>query len=98
MTKKRRLVWDKESDFEGWTCSMCGWLLLNPFLSKPETLSQETQHAFGLLLTQMAKTLGARVTATVSTREKLSLSLEAGADEVLQYTEVDFAERIKDAG
>jgi NADPH2:quinone reductase len=41
----------------------------------------------GLLLTQMAKTPGARVTATVSAREKASLSLEAGADEVLQYTE-----------
>jgi NADPH2:quinone reductase len=52
----------------------------------------------GLLLIQMAKTLGARVTATVSTREKASLSLEAGADEVLQYTEVDFAKRINAAG
>src|SRR5260370_15647849 len=46
----------------------------------------------------MAKTLGARVTATVSTREKASLSLEAGADEVSQYTEVDFAESINAAG
>ncbi len=52
----------------------------------------------GLLLTQMAKTLGARVTATVSTREKASLSVEAGADEVLQYTEVEFAEKINAAG
>lgn len=52
----------------------------------------------GLLLTRMAKTLGARVTATMSTREKASLSLEAGADEVLQYTEVDFAEKINAAG
>jgi NADPH:quinone reductase len=51
-----------------------------------------------LLLTQMAKTLGARVTATVSTREKASLSLEAGADEVLQYAELDFAEKINAAG
>jgi NADPH2:quinone reductase len=46
----------------------------------------------------MAKTLGARVTATVSTPKKAALSLEAGADEVLQYTAVDFAERINAAG
>ena len=35
----------------------------------------------GLLLIQMAKTLGARVFGTVSTPEKAELATEAGADE-----------------
>jgi NADPH:quinone reductase len=39
----------------------------------------------GLLLTQIAKTLGARVIATTSTDEKARLAREAGADEVLGY-------------
>ncbi len=49
----------------------------------------------GLLLTQMAKKLGARVFTTVSTEEKAELSREAGADEVLIYTKVDFAAEVK---
>ncbi|WP_433421459.1 quinone oxidoreductase family protein [Microtetraspora malaysiensis] len=39
----------------------------------------------GLLLTQMAKLLGARVIGTVSTEAKEKLAREAGADEVLRY-------------
>ena len=39
----------------------------------------------GLLLTQMAKSLGARVTTTVSTEDKARLSREAGADDVIGY-------------
>jgi NADPH2:quinone reductase len=69
-----------------------------PIRKGDEILVHAGAGGVGLLLTQMAKTLGARVTATVSTREKASLSLGAGADEVLQYTEVDFAERINAAG
>jgi NADPH2:quinone reductase len=69
-----------------------------PIRKADEILVHAGAGGVGLLLTQMAKALGARVTATVSTREKASLSLEAGADEVLQYTEVDFAERINAAG
>lgn len=49
----------------------------------------------GLLLTQMAKKLGAKVFTTVSNEEKAELSREAGADEVLIYTQVDFAAEIK---
>jgi len=45
----------------------------------------------GLLLTQMAKKLGARVFTTVSTEEKAQLSRDAGADETILYTQVDFA-------
>jgi NADPH2:quinone reductase len=44
----------------------------------------------GLLLTQMARAIGARVIATVSTEEKAKLAREAGADEIIFYTESDF--------
>lgn len=49
----------------------------------------------GLLLTQMAKRIGARVLTTVSTKEKAELSREAGADEVILYTEQDFETEVK---
>ncbi len=41
----------------------------------------------GLLLTQLAKRLGARVIATVSTPAKEQLARDAGADEVIRYGE-----------
>ncbi len=44
----------------------------------------------GLLLTQMAHNIGARVIATVSTGEKAKLAREAGADEIILYTQADF--------
>ncbi len=44
----------------------------------------------GLLLVQIAKMRGARVFGTVSTPEKAALAREAGADEVILYTEKDF--------
>lgn len=44
----------------------------------------------GQLLVQMSKNSGARVIATVSTEEKAQLAREAGADEVILYTQVDF--------
>ncbi len=43
----------------------------------------------GLLLTQLATQLGARVIGTVSTAEKEQLARAAGAAEVIRYTEVD---------
>jgi len=49
----------------------------------------------GLLAVQMAKMLGARVIGTVSTPEKARLAREAGADEVILYTQADFAEEAK---
>lgn len=49
----------------------------------------------GLLLTQVASRLGARVFTTVSTREKAALSREAGATEVILYTEQDFEAEVK---
>ena len=44
----------------------------------------------GLLLVQMAHNIGARVIATVSTDEKAKLARDAGADEVILYTQSDF--------
>jgi NADPH2:quinone reductase len=44
----------------------------------------------GLLLVQMAKRRGAHVIATVSTQEKAELARQAGADEIILYTESDF--------
>jgi NADPH2:quinone reductase len=49
----------------------------------------------GLLLTQIATRLGARVITTVSTREKAELSRDAGATDVILYTEQDFEEEVK---
>jgi NADPH2:quinone reductase len=49
----------------------------------------------GLLLTQMAKFLGARVIATVSTQEKAKLASDAGADHVINYVVEDFEEEVK---
>ncbi len=48
----------------------------------------------GLLLTQMAKMLGATVLTTVSTEDKAALSREAGADQVILYTQQDFREEL----
>ncbi|GAA2982342.1 quinone oxidoreductase family protein [Actinokineospora diospyrosa] len=49
----------------------------------------------GLLLVQLAKSRGARVIGTVSTPDKERLAREAGADEVIRYTEEDFVTRTK---
>jgi NADPH2:quinone reductase len=49
----------------------------------------------GLLLVQMAKRRGARVIGTVGTEAKAALAREAGADEVVLYTQEDFLEAVK---
>lgn len=49
----------------------------------------------GLLLVQMAHHIGARIIATVSTEEKAKLAREAGADEIILYTQSDFEEETK---
>jgi NADPH2:quinone reductase len=60
-------------------------------LKKGETaLVHAAAGGVGLLLIQMAKMRGARVFGTVSTKEKAALAKEAGADEVILYTEQDF--------
>lgn len=49
----------------------------------------------GLLLIQIAKSLGATVMGTVSTVAKAQLAKEAGADFVILYTQTDFTTEVK---
>lgn len=49
----------------------------------------------GLLLVQWAKHLGARVIGTTSTEEKANLARQFGADDVILYTQQDFAAETK---
>lgn len=48
----------------------------------------------GLIAVQMAKLGGARVFGTTSSVEKAEIAKDAGADEVIIYTESDFAEKV----
>ena len=50
----------------------------------------------GLLLIQMAKQLGLHVITTVSTETKAALAREAGADDVILYTQEDVVARVKE--
>jgi NADPH2:quinone reductase len=60
-------------------------------LKKGETaLIHAAAGGVGLLLVQMAHHIGARVIATVSSEEKAKLARDAGADEVILYTQTDF--------
>jgi NADPH2:quinone reductase len=49
----------------------------------------------GQLLCQIARMRGARVFGTTSSEEKARIAREAGADEVILYTEKDFAAEVK---
>jgi NADPH2:quinone reductase len=49
----------------------------------------------GRLIVQMAKMLGAHVVGTVGTEEKAKEAKEAGADEVIVYTQEDFTAKAK---
>lgn len=49
----------------------------------------------GLILVQMAKMLGAHVTGTAGTEAKAEQARQAGADEVIVYTQEDFVPRAK---
>ena len=51
----------------------------------------------GLLLTQMAKKIGAHVIGTVSTDDKARLARESGVDDVIFYTRQDFVEETRRA-
>lgn len=65
-------------------------------LKKGETaLVHAAAGGVGLLLTQMAHNIGARVIATVSTEEKAALARAAGADDVILYTQTDFEAETK---
>ena len=63
-------------------------------MNKGETaLVHAAAGGVGLLLVQIAKMRGARVIGTVSTEAKAQLAMQAGADEVILYTQVDFLRR-----
>jgi NADPH2:quinone reductase len=65
-------------------------------LKKGETaLVHAAAGGVGLLLVQMAHNIGARVIATVSTEEKARLARQAGADEVILYTQAGFEAETK---
>ena len=49
----------------------------------------------GQLLVQMAKMLGAHVIGTVGSTEKAKLAKQAGADEIIVYTDQDFEQETK---
>jgi NADPH:quinone reductase len=60
-------------------------------LKKGETaLVHAAAGGVGLLLVQMAKSIGARVIGTVSTEEKAKHARDAGADDIILYTQSDF--------
>ncbi len=52
----------------------------------------------GLLLTQIAKRLGAEVFTTVGTADKAQLSRQAGADHVIDYSDTDFVAAVEAIG
>jgi NADPH2:quinone reductase len=70
------------------------YLVASTYEVKPgdDILVHAAAGGVGLLLVQLAKARGARVIGTVSTAEKERLAREAGADDVIRYDEVDFAE------
>jgi NADPH:quinone reductase len=66
-----------------------------PLKSGDTALVHAAAGGAGLLITQLAKNVGARVFGTVSTQSKAKLAKEAGADEVILYTEQDFEAETK---
>lgn len=61
-----------------------------PLTSGDVALVHAAAGGVGLLLVQLAKRRGARVIGTVSTEEKAGLARDAGADDVILYTQADF--------
>ena len=59
-------------------------------------LVQAGASGVGTILIQLAKAWGAKVIATASTQDKLDLCKSLGADVVINYTEADFEEVVKD--
>ena len=66
-----------------------------PLKSGDTCLIHAAAGGVGLLLVQMAKHCGARVIGTVSTDEKAALARDAGADDIILYTQQDFEAEVK---
>lgn len=61
-------------------------------------LIQAAAGGVGTLLVQIAKQMGAgKIIATASNVEKLAIAKSLGADELINYTESDWAQKVKDA-
>ncbi len=74
------------------------YLMTSTYAVKPgdTVLVHAAAGGVGLLLVQLAKSRGGKVIGTVSTPEKEELARAAGADEVIRYTETDFAAAVHD--
>lgn len=74
------------------------YLVTSTYAVKPgdTVLVHAAAGGVGLLLIQLAKYRSGKVIGTVSTPEKEALAREAGADEVIRYTETDFAQAVAD--
>jgi NADPH:quinone reductase len=72
------------------------YLAMSTYPLKPQhtALVHAAAGGVGQLLVQIAKLCGARVLATVSTPEKAELARQAGADEVILYSQVDFESEV----
>jgi NADPH:quinone reductase len=66
-----------------------------PLKKGETTLIHAAAGGVGLLLVQMAKNIGARVIGTAGSETKAKLAREAGADEVIIYTQQDFEAETK---
>jgi NADPH:quinone reductase len=66
-----------------------------PLRSGETALIHAAAGGVGLLLVQMAKQKGARVIGTTGTEEKAKLAREAGADEIILYSQQDFEAETK---
>jgi NADPH2:quinone reductase len=66
-----------------------------PIRSGDVVLVHAAAGGMGLLLTQLATRLGAKVIGTVSTPDKEALARQAGAVEVIRYTESDVVREVK---
>lgn len=66
-----------------------------PIQRADKVLIHAASGGVGLLLVQMAKHLGARVIGTVGNAAKAELARDAGADEVILYSEQDFEAETK---
>jgi NADPH2:quinone reductase len=66
-----------------------------PLKSGETLLLHAAAGGVGLLITQLAKHIGARVIGTVSTEAKAKLAREAGVEDIINYTDQDFVAEVK---
>lgn len=79
--------------------SMTGYLLLNHYgrVQPGQTvLVHAAAGGLGLVLTQWAKAIGARVIGTVSSDEKAALAKSRGLDHAINYRQEDFVTALRD--